>query len=281
MKKIPFISLLFLALSVLLYLFFDSSFIKRSDSGIPAIKASENLPGGEGSVSFSPVASFMEPMANLPENFRSDFAAGKALAHQPWVKAPTITFSRDGLGPVYNARTCLMCHINGGRGLMPSNEKQGLNTALLRLSLPGKNSIHGVIPEPVYGDQLQTQSISLKHQMRHLNNPELKHSVPPEAYLYIQWRYQNFAYPDGSEIRLRSPEIKLENFGYGPLHPETLTSLRNAPPLLGVGLLEQRYLKTQLRRLRTRMIKTETAFPAVQTGYGITKPKKRSWGASD
>ena len=84
------------------------------------------------------------------------------------MKAPTITFDRDGLGPVFNARTCLMCHVNGGRGVMPVNEKHPLNTGFLRLSIPGEDKVHGVIPEPTYGDQLQSQSTSLAHVFRHL-----------------------------------------------------------------------------------------------------------------
>lgn len=207
-------------------------------SGVPKILASEKYPGGEGTVGIKPFPSFMKPAANLDSTKVPDFHAGKALAHQPWVKPPTITFDRDGLGPIYNARTCLMCHVNGGRGVMPKDESQHLNTALLRLSIPGTDKIKGVVPEPTYGDQLQTQSVSLAHIFRHLKNQKLKHSVPPEAILTVSWLEQDFQYPDGSVTKIRKPKVNISELGYGEMHPDTMMGLRNAPPIHGLGLLE-------------------------------------------
>ena len=236
MKKIRSWLLLLLFFVILAALFW--TLFLSPTKNVPMLQDSELFPGGEGSVSYEPFASFMEPMSNMPKAFWSDFASGKALAHQPWVKPPTITFARDGLGPIYNARTCLMCHVNGGRGVMPVRENHSLNTAFLRLSIPGKDKVHGVVPEPTYGDQLQSQSISLKHQLRHLKQAGLEHSVPPEAYLYIKWLEEIFIYPDGSKVSLRKPKFRIENLGYSSMHPDTMMGLRNAPPLLGVGLLE-------------------------------------------
>ncbi|HBS27755.1 MAG TPA: hypothetical protein DD827_11655, partial [Gammaproteobacteria bacterium] len=79
--------LIALALSVLLIV----SQTQFSNDGIPPIEASESLPGGATTVSVQPRPSFMLPSNNLPQDQRPDFHAGKALAHQPWVRAPTIT----------------------------------------------------------------------------------------------------------------------------------------------------------------------------------------------
>lgn len=207
-------------------------------SSVPKVQLSENLPGGEGTVSIVPFPSFEKPSANLAKAELPHFHAGKALAHQPWVKAPTVTFDRDGLGPIFNARTCLMCHVNGGRSVLPNNEEELINTAFLRLSIPGEDLIHGVIAEPMYGDQLQSQSTSLAHLFRHLKTPGLTHSVPPEGYLQIKWIPVPFTYPDGTQLVLREPNIVLTNLGYGKMHPDTMMGIRNAPPLHGVGLLE-------------------------------------------
>ena len=204
----------------------------------PAITPTEEMPGGEGSISYRPLASFMQPTANLEAREVIQFHAGKAFAHQPWVKAPTITTGRDGLGPIYNARTCLACHINGGRGIMPVDGDQSLISAFLRLSIPGENKEIGVIPEPTYGDQLQSQSVALSHQLRHLNLKKNPKEVSAEAYTYVDWQTETFTYPDKSSVELRSPKIRLEQLGYGELHPDTLMSLRNAPPMHGMGLLE-------------------------------------------
>lgn len=205
---------------------------------VPAYQASEALPAGEATVGYKPFPSFMLPSANLPTTEKSDFHAGKALAHQPWVKAPTITIARDGLGPLYNARTCLMCHINGGRGIMPATTKHENFTHFLRLSIPGQNEFGGPLPEPTYGDQLQAQSTALAHQLRHLKMDYGPKEVKPEARVEVSWQASTFRYPDGQEVNLRKPSITLKNLGYGEMHPQTLTSLRNAPPILGVGLIE-------------------------------------------
>lgn len=212
-----------------------------SGHAVPEVLESEKYPGGSTTVSIKPRPSLMLPAQNLPVEARPEFHAGKALAHQPWVKAPTITTARDGLGPLYNARTCLFCHINGGRGILPKNEDALLIGAFLRLSIPGSDPIQGVIPEPTYGDQLQSQSISLTHQLRHIESAKLKsddREVSPEAYVHIGWEFKDFSYPDGSVTELRFPKVRIENLGYGPFHPNTMTSLRNAPPIHGVGLLE-------------------------------------------
>ncbi len=240
MKKNKLWVLLLIACFAISALLYSSFFNPNSEDTmeVPDVQASEKFPGGDGSVSTKPFPSFMLAMENMHPEILPEFHAGKALAHQPWVTAPTITFDRDGLGPIYNARTCLMCHVNGGRGVMPTKPDHGLNTGFLRLSIPGEDKIHGVIPEPTYGDQLQSQSVSLKHQLRHLKNNNLVHTIPPEAYLYIDWPEHEFVYPDGSKVKLRKPNFRVENLGYGPMHPDTMMGLRNAPPILGVGLLE-------------------------------------------
>ena len=96
------------------------------------IDVSEEFPAGQASVSYIPHPSLMHPAKNLQGEALQMFHAGKALAHQPWIKAPTVTFVRDGLGPIYNARTCLACHINGGRGRMPDDNKSMLFSSFLR-----------------------------------------------------------------------------------------------------------------------------------------------------
>lgn len=199
----------------------------------------EALPAGTGTAQNQTFASFMEPLANLPADQKTDFHAGKALAHQPWVKAPASTDARDGLGPLYNARTCLACHINGGRGLMPNDQNEERFSHFLRLSIPGKTATGAPMPEPNYGEQLQLQSTALAHQLRHTNLAYSDRDVRPEASLRIEWQTKTYQYPDGATLELRKPKLQLKNLAYGALAPKVQMSLRNAPPILGVGLIEQ------------------------------------------
>ena len=39
-----------------------------------------------------------------------DIAIGKALFKRPWVPAPASTRGDDGLGPLFDARSCATCH---------------------------------------------------------------------------------------------------------------------------------------------------------------------------
>ena len=206
----------------------------------PPVRASEKLPGGATSVSFEPRPLLFLPAANLGPRERPDFHAGKALAKQPWVKAPSSTDARDGLGPLYNARTCLACHEKGGRAQVQSEDGPLPRGTLVRLSLPGFDPRLGVVPEPTYGSQLQVQSIALGHQLRAVPGvaEALPPKIPPEGRASIEWLEQRYTYPDGREVALRRPRISLENLAYGELAPETRVGLRHAPPLHGLGLLE-------------------------------------------
>lgn len=187
----------------------------------------------------------------MPKEDVPNFHAGKSLAHQPWVKAPTITFKRDGLGPIFNARTCLGCHINGGRGELPMDNSD-LTKAVVRISLPTPDKPspleqkqllqQGIILEPMYGGQIQNKSIALSHQLRHhLNRTNTKldnNEAPPEAYIRIDWEKSDFTYPDGTKVTLKKPKAQLYQMGYGKMHPDTLITLRNSPFMHGLGLLE-------------------------------------------
>lgn len=197
--------------------------------------AQQNQPGDATSVSPVPFASLLKPVANLNTADKPAFFAGKALAEQPWVKAPTATDARDGLGPLYNARSCVACHSNGGRGALPENKDENLFSAVLRLSRPGENARIGVVPEPNYGNQIQTQSISLEHQ---LGLPPRADGIAAEARVLIEWQAAPFTYADGNTVALRKPVFHIQQLAYGPLQNGTLFSLRNAPQMAGTGLLE-------------------------------------------
>lgn len=196
-------------------------------------------PGGATTLPVERPVTLLRPAANLEEEQRSRFYAGKALATQPWVRAPTLTDARDGLGPLYNAHSCLACHVKGGRGPTTTSSEHAVAT-LVRLSQPGRDVHGGPIPDPVYGGQLQPRSTSLAFQLRDRPGAEsyVERGPAAEADVRIVWTVSRFEYTDGTSVELRAPRLELTNLGYGPLHPETRTALRHAPSLAGVGLLE-------------------------------------------
>jgi len=236
----PGIARLVLFLSLVLLSACDNS----NPSLVPKFNPAEWKTGGETTVNVYSKVKFDLPVANLPSDLKTDFHAGKALAQQPWVKAPTVTDSRDGLGPVYNARTCMACHVNGGKGHTPKDNQTELFSSLIRVSTLGNNSsetykTNGVMPHPAYGDQIQTQSTSLAHQLRHTPSVQnIVKDVLPEAYVFINWQHSVFNYPDGKQISLKYPVPKFKNLGYGEIENDTLISLRTAPMIQGMGLIQ-------------------------------------------
>lgn len=158
------------------------------------------------------VAQFAEPAANLPLNLRMDFTLGEALFEKLWVAAPTATRASDGLGPLFNARSCAGCHPGDGRGHPPQSTAE-ISGMVLKLS--GADGA----PHPVHGSQLQDRAVP---------------GVPAEGALTLEWEEDVVELAGGEVVHLRRPLARVTP----ELSPGTQTSLRIAPQLIGLGLLE-------------------------------------------
>jgi CxxC motif-containing protein (DUF1111 family) len=189
----------------------------------PALDPTEELAGGDTTVFDTTRAAYSYSARNLTAEERGDFAVGNNLFGDNWVTAPSSTSARDGLGPVYNALSCGSCHFNDGRGRPPEPDEGEMVSALVRLSVPGEGPHGGPAPEPTYGGQLQPRSIA---------------GVPAEGATTLGWEELPGRYEDGEPYSLRRPVLTIHDLAFGPLDPETLTSLRVAPPVFGLGLLE-------------------------------------------
>ena len=168
--------------------------------------------------------------ANLGLHARMDFVLGKAIFEKIWVPAPSSTTASDGLGPLHNARSCSQCHVNGGRG-HPKVDIPTATSSLLRLSIPASPGAEtdvaariGFTPEPVYGSQLQIFAGA---------------GLKPEGRVRIEYDYQQVELADGSQVELRQPRLSIIDLGYGDPSPDLRQSLRIAPAMVGLGLLER------------------------------------------
>ena len=175
---------------------------------------------------------FSQPSANMPFEARAQFAIGNGLFRRPWVSSPSSTRSADGLGPLYNARSCQRCHLKDGRGHPPANAEDSAVSMLVRLSVPPRTEeerallVSGraaVIPEPMYGGQLQDVAVA---------------GMAAEGRIRIERRDREVVLGDGSKVVLEEPRYAMVDTGYGPLDPQVMTSPRVAPPMIGLGLLE-------------------------------------------
>lgn len=198
----------------------------------PALANSETAvkSGGDTTVFDKSHNAFSLPARNLSILRRDNFFIGNAFFKQPWIAAPASTKARDGLGPLFNTNTCQSCHVKDGRGRPPLNDDENFLSALMRLSIPATTEAHqaqliqnGVIPEPTYGDQLQPGAV-----------PGIKGEGRPAI------SYENITgqFADGSSYTLIKPTPRIDALNYGKLHPDTLLSVRVAPSMIGLGLLD-------------------------------------------
>ncbi|MFN0314797.1 MAG: di-heme oxidoredictase family protein [Burkholderiales bacterium] len=156
------------------------------------------------------------------------FALGKEEFEQRWVPFPSIG-GQWGRGPLSNAQSCAECHARNGRG----SNAAGSPSLVVRLAVSGSVPL----PDPVYGGQLNTQGILGR--------------VPAEGQVQTRWQEHRVVLQDGEVVTLRSPAVELSELAYGPPSSATRISLRIAPQLAGLGLLEAIDEK-EIERLRAR-----------------------------
>ncbi len=183
---------------------------------------SEELSGGDTTVFDTTREAYGYSARNLDFDARQDFLVGNNFFGDNWVIAPSSTETHDGLGPVYNALSCGSCHFKDGRGEPPAEGEEMLSM-LIRLSVPGADEHGGPLGDPIYGGQLQPRAIP---------------GVPAEAVTQVTWTEIPGAYEDGAPYSLRRPTIEIVSLGYGPLSADVMMSVRVAPAVYGLGLLE-------------------------------------------
>ena len=195
----------------------------------------EALPGGAAtSTKFENRDAFSQPSANMNFERQLDFRVGNGIFKKIWVSAPSSTTASDGLGPLFNARSCQRCHLKDGRGHPPAgNWPDDVATSMfLRLSIPPQTEEEHqflasgrlkVIPDPVYGGQLQDVAVQ-------------GHFA--EGRMQITYEEIPVELADGEVVTLRKPSYSVSNLGYGPLHRDVMLSPRVAQPMIGLGLLE-------------------------------------------
>lgn len=183
-------------------------------------------PGGTGSVRDLTRNAFGHPLTGVTNQERREFFVGNSFFRDVWVQAPSSTEGRDGLGPTFNATSCSACHGLDGRGpaFLEANGKVRVDLSLLfRLSGIGVDGFLG--DHPIYGDQL---------------NPFGVKGVPGEGQATVEFTAVPVAYPDGRVVNLRRPRYAFANLAFGDLgaHPHARFSPRQAPQVIGLGLIE-------------------------------------------
>lgn len=193
----------------------------------------EGLPAGATTVRDKAVNRdiFSHPSANLSFEARERFFVGNGLFRKDWVSSPSSTQASDGLGPLFNARSCQGCHIKDGRGVVPVDGEEAVSL-FLRLSVPAKTEAQKqliashkqlVIAEPTYGTQLQNFAVP---------------GLSAEGRMQISWEEIPVKLNGGETVSLRKPTYSIADLGFGPMQKDVMISPRIASPMLGLGLLE-------------------------------------------
>ena len=195
----------------------------------------EHYPGGtSGKFVKLDKQALSHPTASLGVNGDMDYTLGRAMFKKLWAPAPSATQASNGLGPLYNARSCLSCHLKNGRGHVPDIgfPNEDANSMLIRLSIKPQNvadkaklttGMQNAIAEPTYGGQLQDIGAS---------------GFAPEGKISVEWTYKTVTLADGTAVELRQPDFKINNLAYGDMHKDVMTSARIANQMVGMGLID-------------------------------------------
>jgi CxxC motif-containing protein (DUF1111 family) len=216
----------------------------------------ERLPGGATTNTLLGGSNaFTLPAANITAEHEELFFAGNGFFNQPWVEAPASTGSRDGLGPLFNARSCAACHFKDGRGRPPLAEDESFLGMLLRIGPPELGQHGEPASDPRYGGQLQPFGLP---------------GVPAEGTPRVSYTEVEGEHADGEPYVLLKPAYRIEDLAYGPLDPALAISPRVAPAMIGLGLLEA-IPEARLAAL---------ADPEDANGDGISGRVNRVWDAA-
>ncbi len=176
--------------------------------------------GGAATTADDGINAFSYPSPTLDRMERRAFSVGNAFFKDNWVTAPASASARDGLGPLFNARSCSSCHLRDGRGAPPDSglvEEPGL---LIRI---GVRADGGDLPHPAYGGQIQDHAVL---------------GLAPEARVRIRHETLTGSFADGTTYELAKPVYVLEELAYGPLGDDAVLGPRVAGHMVGLGLLE-------------------------------------------
>ena len=181
---------------------------------------------------------FSQFSGNMSFENELDFKLGNGLFKKLWVSSPSSTLASDGLGPLYNARSCQRCHLKDGRGHPPAGPEDDAVSMFLRVSVPGDpeaelsnletfllslgDADRHTRPDPVYGGQMQDFGVA---------------GAPAEYRLAVTWDEVEVEM-NGETATLRKPTWEAADLGYGPLAEGAMLSPRVAPQMIGLGLLE-------------------------------------------
>ena len=174
---------------------------------------------------------YSTPLADIEIEDKLNFHIGKNVFQKLWVPSPSSTTASDGLGPLFNTRSCNNCHINNGRGHAPEANVNGVSVPSFLIRL-GKAHSESFTPHqyiyPHIGD------VRYGHQFQGQSSP----GIQPEGDYYLTYDTHIETLDDGSKVELRSPNLHWRTLNYGNFEKSTRFTMLTSPALIGMGLLD-------------------------------------------
>jgi CxxC motif-containing protein (DUF1111 family) len=189
----------------------------RKAENFPESDYNSQLSGGAATTFLSNSQAFGDPVPGMGSYDSYIHSIGDDVFGQVFVSNPAPHFG--GLGSIYNNVSCVSCHHNDGKGTPTLGEVQ--SSLLTRISIPGTDANGGPLAAPGFGLQIQDKS----------------NYGSPEAKVSVSYTESPFTFPDGETASLRVPTYTVSN-PYTPLPANYMISVRLAPPVFGLGLLE-------------------------------------------
>ncbi len=149
-----------------------------------------------------------------------DFNLGNALFRRVWATGIGSARSSDGLGPLFNSRSCQRCHRKDGRGHPPLVPDEPAVSFIMQLESDRKQKTPQ--GDQTYGKQLQPFAVP---------------GMLAEGNVSIRYEEVVYTYPDASKTSLMKPIYRIRDLQQGELAKSTILSPRVAPQMIGLGLL--------------------------------------------
>ena len=102
------------------------------------VVVNRSLLGGTTTIRNTTPNAFGQSAPGLERDYEMLFFVGNSFFNQNWVMAPSSTTARDGLGPLYNSRSCAGCHFKDGRGRPPEFDGEAPTGFLIRCEYSGR-----------------------------------------------------------------------------------------------------------------------------------------------
>jgi CxxC motif-containing protein (DUF1111 family) len=161
---------------------------------------------------------FKQMAGNISSENGQPYMLGRRIHHTDFLTGahsepgnPVFTNHAGKVGPQFVTRSCVACHVNNGRSLLPPVGSV-LSQAVVKVGSSADGAHH-----PVLGEQLHPFSTT---------------GAPEAGVTLSGFTESSGAYGDGTPYTLRKPQYQFS--GVAPSY----YSVRTAPPLVGMGLLE-------------------------------------------